>query len=475
FSSVASRSRIQLQNNTCTANGTNGIALWGTMASDLRYDNLGCPLVLTSDLFVPSNRILTLLPGTVVKLSGGTRDLNVNGGTLVAEGTAQQPIVFTSLKDDSFGGDTNNDGSASSPAPGDWGALDIYNSGTARLRHVQMRYGGSSLGIIELATGNLALEAATLAHSGRRSIYVSSGNAIATISATNFLDSSRALESTGTNVITATHNYWGSPAGPYTEANPNGRGAFVRGNVLIEPWSPAPILPEGGRLKAVRITSNGNTPQEQRLGYDALGRVTTLSSNGYSEYQLGYEYDASDRLVARIPLAEMPLSVTLGYDAADQLTTLGYLVGSTTVLSESYAYDAVGNLTTLRNATQGTTTYSYDALNRLIGVASDAFSASYAYDAAGNRTQAGSISYSYDAGGRVISASDGTTFSYDASGNLTTRIRNNQTTRYTWNSQNELARIDYPDGTFSAYQYDDYGRRISKRLPDGSKIEIDAL
>jgi hypothetical protein len=92
---------------------------------------------ITSKLTISSGATLTIQPGTVVKFGVGSGIVVQTGGQLVATGTAAQPIYFTSVKDDSIGGDTNGDGNSSAPAAGDWGGI-IANGGAANLDHISV-------------------------------------------------------------------------------------------------------------------------------------------------------------------------------------------------------------------------------------------------------------------------------------------------------------------------------------------------
>ena len=114
----------------------------------------------------------------MVKASG--KSLIVNG-TVTAQGTAAQPIIFTSYRDDSAGGDTNNDGTSTSGGNGDWDKFEFNSGSTGTLNYVQVRYagGGDQLGALVDNGGALSFTNGTISNT-----YFAPGLRIATANPT---------------------------------------------------------------------------------------------------------------------------------------------------------------------------------------------------------------------------------------------------------------------------------------------------
>ena len=100
-------------------------------------------VIMKYDFYVSST--LTIQAGTVVKFhpSDGPYCMLSGSGLIDAQGTSDDPVVFTSYKDDSHGGDTNGDGSASSPAARDWGEINTNGCNGSTFSHCRFHYGGA--------------------------------------------------------------------------------------------------------------------------------------------------------------------------------------------------------------------------------------------------------------------------------------------------------------------------------------------
>ena len=136
---------------------------------------------VTGNLTIASGATLNINPGAIVKFDAGV-SLTVNsGGTLNAVGTRAQPIVFTSVKDDEHGGDTNGDGDGSVPAAGDWKKIAVY--GTANFEYAKVRYassGTSTDDAILVSGGSVTFNNSELAFGQMYAVGVESGHFYAT-------------------------------------------------------------------------------------------------------------------------------------------------------------------------------------------------------------------------------------------------------------------------------------------------------
>ena len=93
---------------------------------------------------------LVIDAGAVVKLDG-TRIEAGMGAQLIAEGTAANPVTFTSFLDDTCGAggtfDTTNNGTTQTPNPGDWGGLYFSPTSRGSLDYAHVFYAGGNVAI----------------------------------------------------------------------------------------------------------------------------------------------------------------------------------------------------------------------------------------------------------------------------------------------------------------------------------------
>jgi RHS repeat-associated protein len=208
--------------------------------------------------------------------------------------------------------------------------------------------------------------------------------------------------------------------------------------------------------------------------YDALNRLA--QKNYPDSTSVDYFYD----LASKVTQVNDPTGVYgFAYD------NMGRLIGTTTqysflpgmTYSNAYTYDAASNRKSLTAPDGSITTYGYDSLNQLNGLANSwAGSFGFGYDALGRRTSLTrpngvNTIYSYDSVSHLLSVLhqagtnvlDGASYTYDPAGNRTSKTNylNGTTSNYTYDPLYELTQVTQGGNTSESYSYDAVGNRLS--------------
>lgn len=177
---------FSMTGNTMSNNASNGILVYGGVAEDKSSITISAdmPFVFVNSGSVDEGKTLNLSPGTVFKFE--QRFFNVYG-SLNAIGTSEQLVVFTSLNDDVYGGDANNDGDATMPGASSWYGIHFMDGENSILDNVIVKYAGlGSSGVyVEPEVGNFILSNSTISDSVIGATIASDGATIENVIVSN--------------------------------------------------------------------------------------------------------------------------------------------------------------------------------------------------------------------------------------------------------------------------------------------------
>jgi RHS repeat-associated protein len=209
--------------------------------------------------------------------------------------------------------------------------------------------------------------------------------------------------------------------------------------------------------RVVGYTINGAA---QSIGFDALGRVTA-AANPLDSFAYGYT-DGTVRITAVSSNAGPAAAMTYFGPTGDELLqqmNIAMNGGGPSLAQFGYTYNADDNVKSLAVSTPGaeTTTYAYDAANRmqsaLIGTGTPQYV--YGYDHASNLTSitpdGATQTFTYTSTNAITSGT------YDANGSPTALSGKS----YKWDGANRILRFaDTATDTASSFTYDGLGRLV---------------
>ena len=359
------------------------------ITSETIWDEAGSPYLVYKKIYVYAP--LTIKPGVIVKFqyygTGPAGSLSIKS-ELNAVGTPEKKIIFTSLRDDGFGGDDNHDGNATQPARGNWYGINIYdNNYNSRIEYVTVLYSDegisygnysvsnfrglilrnseikfcteglnifSTVPIIEnnkIENNRTGIVAYSDPAKGRMPTFHNNSIVQNTIAGLNGQD----IYGLRSIKIDARHNWWGDANGP---ANPAVNGNRVLGSgVMFDPWlaeapkpmpkKPVILIPGIGASVNWDLMLGGVFPERWTLmshTYDGI--IEALEAMGYEKgYNLFicyYDWRSNNAVSAENylkPIIDKALSESGAYKVNIVAHSMGGLLARNYIQSYEYRND----------------------------------------------------------------------------------------------------------------------------------------
>jgi len=449
--------------NTLIANSQNEIILGeGKVAASSTWNNGGVPIKVEGTITVASGVTLNITKGVLLR---GTPNMTVKG-TLKAEGTDQEPVIFTG---------------ALEKAKGEWCRIIFEaGSGASVVDHAEVRYGGGcGTGALTVVGVSPKITNSTIKQSASAGINVESSGS-PKVEWDRFRENTSGLSYTGTGKLLAPNNDWGCGGAP----KPAGCGDSVTSNVE---WKPPVSLKElAGRCRGqenqcgegadpvslatgalnyshrdLLLTNKSSVPLEFSRSYYSGSSADTGLGPGWSQTGLATasEQASGEVLVVRQDGRQDLFQKTeSGYKAPSGVTdTLAKVEGTfqlTTLQGTVYRFDSSSRIASITDSHGSKTTYAYDANGRLATITDPS---------------AQTLTFSYNASNHITLVKDSTgrevKFGYSAAGDLeTVTDALGGITKYAYDSQHRLTQITDPRGNVILKNvYDSQGRIVEQR------------